>query len=174
MPSLPLLFSSPSFLSFSIPPPPSPLVSSSSLLISSSLSFPVQPVKCSQLEELREATKHLKNHSLPHHCSSETLYNTNETVSTPSLLPNPTGIQQSSSHETFIIPSNSSDGSSLTTDNPTENLDDSHSSCLSQVSQASSTSSTTSRSRDSYGGGGSKLPRKSGGGGGRGIPAPSK
>ena len=167
------------FLSLPSLPPSSFLLLASSLLspflISSSLSLPIQPVKCSQLEELREATKQLTNHSLPHHCSSEAplLYNANETASIPSLLPNPSDTQQSSSCETFIIPANSSNASSPTAEIQTENLDDSRSSCLSQVSQASSTSSTTSRSRDSYGGGGSKLPRKSVGGG-RGIPAPSK
>lgn len=166
-------------LSLSSPPLSSFLLLSSSLLypllISSSFSLPIQPVKCSQLEELREATKQLTNHSLPHHCSSEASlpYNTNETASIPSLPPNPSDTQQSSSCETFIIPANSSNASSPTAEIQTENLDDSRSSCLSQVSQASSTSSSTSRSRDSYGGGGSKLPRKSVGGG-RGIPAPSK
>ena len=169
-PSLPFSFlSSPVLFSFS------PLSSFSPFLISSSLSLPIQPVKCSQLEELREATKQLTNHTLPHHCSSEAPLpnNTNETASIPSLYPNPSDTQQSSSCETFIIPANSSNASSPTAEIQTENLDDSRSSCLSQVSQASSTSSTTSRSRDSYGGGGSKLPRKSVGGG-RGIPAPSK
>lgn len=167
------------FLSLPPPPPSSFLLLASSLLsplfISSSFSLPIQPVKCSQLEELREATKQLTNHTLLHHCSSEAPlpYNTNETASIPSLPPNPTDTQQSSSCETFIIPANSSNATSPTAEIQTENLDDSRSSCLSQVSQASSTSSTTSRSRDSYGGGGSKLPRKSVGGG-RGIPAPSK